>query len=168
MSHTSVLVRRALGAAVLVGLTACDDGSKVLNPPVRNAIFNSYVSIGNSITAGMQSGGLNDSLQKLSYAYLLAQQMGTRFAYPSLVMPGCPPPIATFFTGARPTGTNAATCLYRGTTTDILNNVAVPNASSFDPAAASVTGTGTDKNNPLETIILGGKTQVAKAIDAHP
>ncbi len=173
MSHTSLFARGALAAAVLAGLSACDDGSKVLNPPVVNPIFNSYVSIGNSITAGMQSGGLNDSLQKLSYAYLLAGQMGTRFAYPSLVAPGCPPPVATFFTGVRQTATglgvtNGSTCLFRGTTTDILNNVAVPNASSFDPAAANVTAAGTDKANPLETIILGGKTQVQKAIDAHP
>ena len=55
-------------------------------------IFSSYVALGNSITAGYQSGGINDSTQRLSYAVLLAKQMGTRFAYPSLVMPGCPPP----------------------------------------------------------------------------
>ena len=34
------------------------------------------------IKAGYQSGGINDSTQKQSYAVLLAKQMHTRFAYP--------------------------------------------------------------------------------------
>jgi len=53
----------------------------------------SYVALGNSITAGYQSGGINDSTQRQSYALLLARQMGTRYAYPALTMPGCAPPI---------------------------------------------------------------------------
>ena len=34
-------------------------------------MFKNYVSIGNSITAGYQSGGLNDSVQQASYARLV-------------------------------------------------------------------------------------------------
>src|SRR3712207_8913200 len=53
-----------------------------------------YVAIGNSITAGYQSDGINDSTQARSYAVLLAQAAGTTFRVPALNRPGCQPPIA--------------------------------------------------------------------------
>src|SRR5439155_24164550 len=66
------------------------------------AMFQRYVAIGNSITAGWQSGGINDSLQRLAYPVLVAAAMGgDRFYYPSLTAPGCPPPSTNIFMGAR-------------------------------------------------------------------
>ena len=47
--------------------------------------------------------------------------------------------------------------------TDILNNVAVPGARVLDPTSAT-----TVASNALTTFILGGKTQVEKAIQADP
>jgi lysophospholipase L1-like esterase len=47
--------------------------------------------------------------------------------------------------------------------TDILNNVAVPGARVLDPISAT-----TVASNALTTFILGGKTQVQKALDAQP
>src|SRR5205809_4619029 len=64
------------------------------------AMFQRYVAMGNSITAGFQSGGFNDSTQKQSYALLLATAMGSQYYYPSFTMPGCPPPIDTLFTAS--------------------------------------------------------------------
>src|SRR2546429_936309 len=124
------IVLRGAALLSLIGAAACTDhAAKVLGPRPTNGIFDSYVALGNSITAGYQSGGINDSTQKLSYAVLLAAQMGTRFAIPSLTMPGCPPPIASFTTQARVTlpGTSP-TCNVRtsASATDIINNVAVP------------------------------------------
>src|SRR3954468_9650341 len=137
------------GAALLsvVAASACTDKTaKVLGPRPAdaNGIFQSYVSLGNSITAGYQSAGINDSTQQRSYAVLLAKQMGTRFAYPSLVNPGCPPPLNNFLTQTRvtPTGfpaSTSASCYLRANTVAILNNVAVPGATTFDPDAASST-----------------------------
>src|SRR6185436_602941 len=94
-------VRGAFSVAAVAGALACNSDSRVLMAPVANPIFQSYVALGNSITAGFQSDGINDSTQSRSYAVLLARQMGTRFAYPSLVNPGCRPPIANFTTQAR-------------------------------------------------------------------
>ena len=157
----------------LLGLTALsfvaagcfdDENSSVLGPRPNDALFASYVALGNSITAGYQSGGISDATQRQSYAFLLAQQMGTRFAYPSLNNPGCPPPIVNFQTQARPTGTTGTTCALRGQVTDILNNVAVPGASSFDPTDAD----GTPFSNTLTSFILGGKSQVQRALEAQP
>jgi hypothetical protein len=74
----------ALGA--VVGLAACEAKDTVLGPTTIGTgdIFHSYVALGNSITAGYQSGGINDSTQRQSFARLLAVQMGTQYHYASL------------------------------------------------------------------------------------
>ena len=155
----------ALGA--LVALAACSDNQKLLGPttPVGGAIFKSYVAIGNSITAGWQSNGINDSTQRQSYARLLAIQMGTQYHYASLFGRGCTPPIVNGLTGALYANAPAGTCDLRtpSSVTDILNNVAVPGARVLDPTSSS-----TVASNPLTTFILGGKTQVQRALDANP
>jgi len=165
MVKMTTLIRVAAVGAVMA-LAACSSDKKILGPttPVGGDIFRSYVALGNSITAGYQSGGIVDSTQRQSYAFLLASRMGTQYHYASLAKPGCPAPIINFNTQARPTG--APPCALRSTSsiTDILNNVAVPGASSYDPTAVN----GTPFSNALTTFILGGKTQVQRALDAKP
>jgi lysophospholipase L1-like esterase len=163
---------RGAVACALIAVAACSDNSaKVLGPQPSqgNGIFQSYVSLGNSITAGYQSGGINDSTQRRSYALLLAGQMGTRFAYASIANPGCPPPINNFATQTRvtPTGFPASTsssCYLRSGTAAVLNNVAVPGATTFDPDAPG----GTPFSNLLTQLILGGQSQVDRARAANP
>ncbi|MEP6990129.1 MAG: SGNH/GDSL hydrolase family protein [bacterium] len=156
---------RVAAFGALVGLAACENHSKVLGPvtPAGGDIFTSYVALGNSITAGFQSNGINDSTQRQSFARLLAAQMGTQYHYASLAMPGCPPPIANGLTGALLS--TATPCALRTTSsvTDALNNVAVPGARVLDPSSPS-----TVASNALTTFILGGKTQVSRALDARP
>jgi phospholipase/lecithinase/hemolysin len=158
---------RGLALALgVVGVSSCTVPYSDLVAPsaARGDMFNSYVAIGNSITAGYQSSGLTDSTQKRSYAFLLAQSMGTRFAYPSMNNPGCPALINNFQLQTRVTGT-ATTCFLRATSSaaEVLNNVAVPGAWSGDPSAASLAN-----SNALTTFFLGGKTQVEKALEARP
>jgi len=166
MLRMTTLTRVAiLGAAT--ALLACSENRDLLGTGTATGgdIFNSYVAIGNSITAGYQSGGINDSTQKQSYAKLLAGQMGTQYHYAALATPGCPPPINNGLTGARLGGTTAPPCALRTTSsvTDILNNVAVPGARVLDPTSAT-----TVASNALTTFILGGKSQVQRALDANP
>ncbi|MDB4913679.1 MAG: lipolytic protein family [Gemmatimonadetes bacterium] len=155
----------AIGA--FATLAGCESKVETLGPatPAGGDIFKSYISIGNSITAGYQSGGINDSTQRQSYAVRLASAMGTRFAYPSINMPGCEPPYANGLTAARLGNAPPNTCALRaqGSVTDILNNVAVPGARVLDPISTS-----TVASNVLTQLILGGKTQVQKALDAKP
>src|SRR5690349_12496935 len=99
MSRTHKTVGGALLIGAAAAFVACNGNDAVVGPTPVAPIFASYVALGNSITAGYQSGGINDSTQKQSYAVLLAHQMNTRFAYPSLVNPGCPPPINNLLTG---------------------------------------------------------------------
>ncbi len=165
MLRMNSLTRVAAVGAVLA-LAACSENTKILAPSLKGGdIFKSYVAIGNSITAGYQSSGINDSTQRQSYAFLLAQQMGTQYHYAALKNPGCPPPIANTQTGARVGGATAPPCSLRipSSVTDILNNVAVPGARVLDP----ISGTSV-ASNALTTFILGGKTQVARALDARP
>jgi lysophospholipase L1-like esterase len=158
----------------LLGLTALsfvaagcfdDDAGSVLGPRPDD-LFRSYVALGNSITAGFQSGGINDSTQRRAYPVLLATQMGTRFAYPSLAGRGCAPPIANFLTQVRVgTGSTSTTCDLRNpATTDIINNLGVPGATVADPTAES----GSTASNILTSLILGGQTQVERALQAEP
>jgi lysophospholipase L1-like esterase len=165
---------RVAATAALFAATACSSTRDVLgpNPPAGGSTFTSYVALGNSITAGYQSGGINDSTQRQSFAALLAAQMGTQYHYPALSMPGCPRPVANFQTQARvvtglPANATAAdsACGLRvaSSVTDILNNVAVPGAISVDPISAT-----SPASNALTTFILGGKTQVQRALMARP
>jgi len=63
------------------------------DPAPEPALFERYVAIGNSITAGFESEGINDSTQMHSYAVLLARKANARFEVPLLRRPGCPPPL---------------------------------------------------------------------------
>lgn len=176
MHRFHTLGRPALGLTLAALLAACSggDNNEVLGPQPAgpNEIFQNYVALGNSITAGFQSSGMTDATQRQSYAFLLAQQMGTRYAYASLFGRGCTPPVTNFQTqtggttaapisaAARPTICDLRTA---ATTAAILNNVAVPGATSFDPTSAT-----TPFSNTLTTLTLGGRTQVQKALEAKP
>jgi hypothetical protein len=161
-------------AAALAGLVAaCNPDAKVHGPRLTGdeTLFTNYVALGNSITAGFQSDGINDSTQVRSYAVLLARAMGTRFAIPTLNKPGCRPPIRNFVTQARVSDAPAQSCALRATAgaTDILNNVAVPGHKVVDATAlAGGNPTVSDPNNLLTQLILGGRSQVTRALEADP
>ena len=90
----------AAGLGAVLVAAACTN-EELMTPSVPaytgGAMFARYVAFGNSITAGIQSGGLSDSLQQVAYPVLLATAMGTTFHYPKLNNPGCPPPITFIF-----------------------------------------------------------------------
>ena len=155
----------AVGVAGLSNSCSVPYSDLVAPAAARGDMFNSYVAIGNSITAGYMSGGIKDSTQRRSYAFLVAQSMGTRFAYPSLAGRGCAPLIVNFQTQARNAGETGATCDLRSsaTATDILNNVAVPGAWSYDPNSST-----SATSNALTTLFLGGQSQVQRARAAKP
>jgi lysophospholipase L1-like esterase len=155
-----------VGIGTAAALVACDANRDAVGlTNLNNDIFRSYVAIGNSITAGWQSGGINDSTQQQAYPRLLAVQMGTPYKYASLVNPGCPAPVANFQTQAKVGGTTAPPCSLRSpaSVSDVLNNVGVPDARVLDPISPSSVA-----SNALTTFILGGKTQVQRALDARP
>ncbi|MHB9014479.1 MAG: hypothetical protein ACYC49_19890, partial [Ignavibacteriaceae bacterium] len=71
----------------------CQDRTDLTAPSAQSpksgtADFTRYVSIGNSITAGYQSGALFESGQLYAYGNLIAHQTGTSFAMPLISDPG--------------------------------------------------------------------------------
>jgi lysophospholipase L1-like esterase len=125
--------------------------------------------MGNSITSGYQSGGINDSTQMQSYAVLFARAVNTDFRVGLLKKPGCPPPIDNIVTQHRVGGKTATDCALRTPTPTpgALNSVAVPGATSLSPTGA-VPGPDTLVENALTTLILGGETQAQRAAEAQP
>lgn len=167
MIRNQWLTRVAVALALSAAIVGCSDTKELVNPeePV-DPLFTSYVALGNSITAGFQAGGINSTTQHQSYAVLLAGAMRTPFTVPSLTDPGCPPPIDNILTGHRMGDGTSTTCNLRGDIAGkaVINNVAVPGATSLDPTDPM----GAGANNALTTLILGGKTQVERALDARP
>ena len=102
--------------------------------PAGGSMFRSYAVLGTSIGAGIQSGGINDSTQRETYAAQLAVTFGLTpgvdWYYPSLAMPGCPPPLINPLTTpqVRVGNGTAATCLRRtaGSARDFVHNTAIP------------------------------------------
>jgi lysophospholipase L1-like esterase len=171
MIRTSTLIGAA-AAGLLLGVAACHN-DELFRPDAITPIdplFARYVSIGNSITAGFQSGGINDSTQLQSFANLLARQMHTPFTIPLLNRPGCPPPIVNVFarTVVGPPLPPALPCALRKTaavTAPFLNNVAVPGAAVED--ILSNLSPSSDPNT-LTTILLGGLSQTQAMLRANP
>jgi hypothetical protein len=153
----------ALGFAALAG---CRSGETLDSPAVVDPSFVRYVAMGNSITAGFQSVGINDSTQQRSYANLLAMAMGTSFTYPSLNMPGCPAPFVNNVTQQRVGGAAATDCAYRATPPLTLNNVGVP-GNAVGTLISNFGGL-PSVYDPLKTIFLGGYTELQMMQKAQP
>jgi lysophospholipase L1-like esterase len=164
---TKLFAAAALG--IILGASACQND--VLFRPANfvpiDPLFERYVSMGNSITAGFQSGGINDSTQLQSYAVLLANRMGSPFFEPLMNRPGCPAPYTNVFTQTRIAG-GPTTCALRkiqAVPPPYISNTAVPGAEAIDPynnldAASNA--------NALTTFFLGGMTQVQMMERARP
>ncbi|MGD0484900.1 MAG: hypothetical protein ABSB58_09665 [Gemmatimonadales bacterium] len=127
--------RRLAIAALAVPLLAGCVSNETLGTrptPSGGALFTSYVALGTSIAAGMQSGGINDSTQKQAYPYLLAVAMGLTpgrdWHYPKFSMPGCPVPYDSILGQHRIGGATASFCALRdpATTSPYENNLGIP------------------------------------------
>jgi hypothetical protein len=132
----------------------------------NNGLFERYVSMGNSITAGFQSAGINDSTQLQSYAVLLAGAAKAPFFVPQLAKPGCPAPFIVNTTQTRLDNATSTTCALRSASAmPYVSNVAVPGVTSFGVGSNESPAGGT---NQLTQFILGGRTQVKAMMDAQP
>lgn len=171
------LTTLSLAAGALL-LGACYEDGTLNSPatPTGGELMSRYVAMGNSITAGYQSGGIMDSTQQQSYAHLIAVASGTPYYYKKLRYRGCAPPLTNNVTQTRFTlpGFPAST----GSTCDLLvpqelpwqSNTAVPGArmieatTNFDSAGGALASA----SNALTTLFLGGKTQAAVMEEAQP
>ncbi|HTK32498.1 MAG TPA: SGNH/GDSL hydrolase family protein [Candidatus Saccharimonadaceae bacterium] len=89
----ATLKRIFAAACATLALAACSKIQPIVAPAGSSgsANFSTYVALGTSITAGVQSGGLVVTHQQKSFAYQFAQQVGTTFTIPSVSPDGLPP-----------------------------------------------------------------------------
>ena len=162
--------RSSVVLGLLLAAAACQNDQ--LNRPFSvtpvDPLFDRYVSMGNSITAGFQSAGINDSTQSQSYAVLLAHAMRSPFFSPLMRRPGCPPPFTNVFTQARVGGGTPTTCALRvvpNPTPPYISNTGVPSAEVIDGYSNLDTAS---NSNALTSFFLGGLTQAQMMERAHP
>ena len=157
---------RLLAAALALTAIGCRSDDAVTPPDLSttDGLMARYVALGNSITAGFQSGGINDSTQAQSYAVLVAQQANAPFFVPFLNRPGCPGPYTVNSTvpQQRVGGGGGASCALRaGNAYPYVSNLAVPGSrvqGLIDTTSA----------NALTQLVLGGETQVQAMRRASP
>ncbi len=160
MKYSVLAASLALALPLLAGCHS-DESLQPPAPPSGGELFAHYVSMGNSITAGFQSAGINDSTQRESYAVLFAGQAGAPFVIPDLQGRGCPPPFTNNVTQARVGGGTAASCDLRAASPEAppyVQNVAVPGARVLE--LLTNFGMPVSASNALTFFFLGGKTQV--------
>ena len=147
-------------AAIAAVTASCIDGDEPFIVEPASPLFERYVSLGNSITAGYQSSGIVDSTQQQAYPVLLAAKANARFGIPSLTYPGCPPPLAAPLTTERISTTPCA--LRSFDMPDLVQNLAVPGFYASHPDNPAGNGT------IITTLILGGRTQLGAMAEADP
>ncbi|MGA2383607.1 MAG: hypothetical protein ABSG61_09250 [Gemmatimonadales bacterium] len=168
----------AIAALTLPLLAACKDlvSNETLGPaavPSGGAMFATYVALGTSISAGVQSGGINDSTQKQAFPYRLATAMGltpgVNWFYPSFPFPGCTPPFSNILTKTYVGGT-ASTCtlLNPAYARPYQNNLGIPSlkvGQALNILSLLVPATDTLK---AASFVTGGRNPVAVMAAAQP
>ncbi|MFZ1080664.1 MAG: SGNH/GDSL hydrolase family protein [Candidatus Kryptoniota bacterium] len=167
-------------ALVTFLVASCGDFKKtnVVTPPSNGTLnFTTFVSLGNSLTAGYQSGALLESAQVWSYPADIAKQAGAaNFVQPLMPYPG---------TGALMSITSlAGPSVQTGSTTIIpptnassylqpYNNLGIPGAVLFDLTDTTDFVTkSVARNNPFFSLVLRNKafgaSPVAQALALKP
>jgi hypothetical protein len=161
-----------LALPILAGCYSDDSLNPPAAPPVPSggAVFQRFVAVGNSISAGFQSGGINDSTQTRAFPVLVAEAAGADFNIPLLPRPGCPSPfvnnVLKTHVGGVPDIGYLSVCFGRTNNSGAINNVAVPGAGVQDMFSNFATPISTYEK--LTTFILGGRTEIQAMKDARP
>jgi lysophospholipase L1-like esterase len=172
--------KRALTTCTAFGLmvlaAGCGSDDKLLSKDAGlgttgSADFTSYVAIGNSLTAGLQSAALTTETNDFAYPNLIANQVGTPFVQPEIDNPGIgeytsrglgilelaalalPPSIAPLpLTTAQLADVSAM--LSNASHAAPYNNLGIPGALSVEIPSVISSGTSLSGNNIFFDIVL--------------
>lgn len=178
----SILLVLAVSVLFLQG---CEDRSELdapTAPSTGNADFSSFVSIGNSLTAGFQSNALWQDVQKYSMGNLIAQQVGATYEQPLISDPGIggrmevkaldfttsPPDLELYFRDPLVMGQPLNATLQRP-----YNNLGIPGAILFDLMdETDFTTKSGQRANPFFSVVLRdaafGASILKQAINLNP
>ena len=108
--------RMVVFAAACLLVTACNDsmaptaGAPAYSlQPSAQQLFQRYVSLGTSITHGVQAAGVFDDAQKQAWSAQLAARVGASYTLPLVYDPGCPAPLLAPLARRTPAAELAAT-----------------------------------------------------------
>lgn len=170
-------------AAAIAVCAGCDDSSSSSNTEDKAPV---YVAVGNSLTAGFQSGGLVKDRQLESYPALLAAQMGVEdFQMPLVDTPGLGSrkisglntvPLFVDDSGnitTRLLGKDVASLLLNRTLARPYNDLGVPGATTLDFMTAYDSTTSQVPGNGFFNVVLRGAlfnnaTMMRQAISLKP
>ena len=174
----------ALGSGLAgVSLVGCSSGSSNPLAAVQAAQtknvgnFSNTVFLGDSLTAGFQSGSLLDTQQVHGWAPVLAKQANFNILQPLIAFPGAPNVMQLVSVGPPPTFTYpAGTTTGRDNYATQVTDLAVPGALLNDVANTIPLVSPTTGQQQLNQLVLGypglgyGKalSQLAQAIAAQP
>lgn len=166
----------------LLTLTLVLSGCKLQEPSVTKTendlngeSITSYVALGNSLTAGVQSGGLMEDFQKYSFPAQIAHQLGiTDFAQPTVSYPGIPnvyelDPFTSNLVHAPGTGAPNNTTYPKP-----YPNLGIPTATTWDILNATSSNTNFryyffgEKNDAVDLVLRGLGTAFDQAKAQNP
>lgn len=131
--------------------------------------FSKYVAIGNSLTAGYQSGSIVVDHQRFSYPNLIAQQLDiTDFEQPTVSWPGIP----NIMTLESVTG-DLGTASGNGAPTNLTlarpyDNMGIPGIVLADVDSALSTAQSYSQSAAIDLVLRGLGTQLQQALSLQP
>lgn len=182
-------LRLVLCAGLAALLAACGD-SNAVGPSGSGSsakdLFARYVSLGTSVSMGVQGAGVYEGAQKAAWPAQLAAKVGVPFTLPLVQNPGCPPslasPLAVDAAAAGVWGAVGGT----GDIVDALGGVCAPNQPGVTLPAENVAISGANVHDALYTtpalaaqhsvgrgkmysrVLLPGQTQVSAMAAEKP
>jgi lysophospholipase L1-like esterase len=171
------------GAVALFLVAACSD-DRTTGPAGHDA-FARFVSIGTSVSMGVQSDGVYYATQQHAWPALLTHQaFGGTFTEPLIAGPGCYSPLIAplqfqrRLSGAQYPTVNASdqVCALLGGTTLPTNNVAIDGATTYaalrvtpETTAVAPTTVESDQRKRLyKAVLLPKNSQVTEMMSQHP
>ncbi|HUR00350.1 MAG TPA: SGNH/GDSL hydrolase family protein [Gemmatimonadaceae bacterium] len=169
---------------LVLTVAACDDSNKVSGPKGQEA-FERYVSIGTSVSMGVQSDGVYYASQQVAWPSLLAHMaFAPKFTSPLIQGPGCYSPLIApiqftrRLSGAAYPGVVASdqVCALFPNITLPTNNVAIDGSTTYaalhvtpDTVANAPTNVESDQRKRLYKAVLApGKSQVTAMMAQNP
>lgn len=143
---------------------------------LKGKTVTSYVAMGNSLTAGVQSGSMVEDFQQYSFPNLIAKQLGiTDFAQPTVSYPGIPNVLelnpATLSIAEAPGAQGTPTNLNYAAP---YNNLGIPTAMTWDILHTTTTNDNyrykfyLEENDAVDLVLRGQGTMFQQAAAQHP
>ena len=156
--------------------TSCEDRTELTAPtppsPNTGAVnFTNFVSIGNSLTAGYQSGALFESAQVYSFGNLIAKQVGASYVQPIVSDPGLGSPGRIEVKSLNPfalTYNLTAGGLTNPTYASAYNNLGIPGIVLADVLTSASSATSFSKSPFIDLVLRGKGTVLAQAATLNP